>query len=182
VGVIACPGTKKACIPVAVLVVSLAFSCAGSTGFMSYREALFQGHQHLRNGDPRAALEQFVRASHGDPTIALPLVLAGQTAYQMGDYAQASRYLTQAEGLMKGRDYAYVIVKAYRSLIAFKEDRREEGMAALADYVRVMGSRFSHPEQSYYEVERMYQSGTIAFPRLEGLINYQVSRYEGVAM
>jgi len=176
-------GTKKARIPGVLLLVSLLFSCAGNTGYTSYREGLFQGHQYLRNGDHQAALEEFLRASQGDPTEALPLGLAGQMAYQMGNYAEASQYLAQAEGLKKGWDYwyAYVIVKAYQSLIAFKEDRREEGMVALAEYVRVMGSRLSHPEQSYYEVKRMYQSGNITLPRLEGLINYQVSRYERIA-
>ena len=173
-------GTKKACIPGLVLLVSLLFSCAGNTGYTSYREGLFQGHQYLRNGDHQAALEQFLRASQGDPTEALPLALAGQVTYQMGNYAEANQYLAQAEGLKKGWDYAYVIVKVYQSLIAFREDRREEGMAALADYVRVMGSRLYHPEQSYYEVKRMYQSGNITLPKLEGLINYQIRRYERI--
>jgi tetratricopeptide (TPR) repeat protein len=174
-------GTKKACVPAVVLLVSLAFSCAGCTGFMRYREDLFYGYQCLREGDKRAALEQFLKATQADPTVAMPLALAGQATYQMGNYEQASRYLAQADGLMKGRDYALVIVRAYESLIAFREDRREEGMAALGDYVRVMGSRHFHPEKSYYEVERMYRSRNIALPRLEELMNYQISRYEGIA-
>jgi len=168
-------------IPGMVLLACLVFSCAANTGYMSYREGLFQGYQCLRDEDYQAALEQFLRASRGYPTTALPLALAGQAAYRMGNYAQASQYLGQAEGLMKRSDYAYVIVKAYRSLIAFKEDRREEGMAALADYVLVMGYPWSRPEKSYYEVKHMHQSGNIMLPRLEGLINYQVSRYERIA-
>jgi len=165
-----------------VLLGSLAFSCAANTGYMSYREDLFQGYRCLQGKDYQAALEQFLRASRGYPTTALPLALAGQAAYRMGNYAQASQYLGQAEGLMKRSGYAYVIVKAYRSLIAFKEDRREQGMAALADYVMVMGSPWSRAEKSYYEVKHMYQSGNIIVPRLEGLINYQISRYERIVM
>ena len=175
-------GAKKVSLVGMAVLVSLLFSCTSNTGYMSYREGLFQGYQCLRDEDYQAAMEQFLRASRGYPTRALPLALAGQSAYRMGDYVQAGRYLDQAEGLMMRSDYAYVIVKAYRSLIAFKEDRREEGMAALSDYVRVMGSRWSHPEKSYYVVKHMYESGNIALPRLEGLINYQVSRYERIVM
>jgi len=169
-----------ACIPSVALFVCLLFSCASNTGYTSYREGVFQGLQCLRYGDQQAALVHFLRASQGDPTEVLPLALAGQVAYQMGNYAESSQYLAQAEERKKDRERAYVIVKAYQSLIAFRENRHEEGMAALADYIRVMGNRLFYPEQSFYEVKRMYQSGNIIVPRLEGLINYQISRYERI--
>jgi tetratricopeptide (TPR) repeat protein len=174
--------TKKAYIPVLALLVSLAFSCAGCGGYFAYREGLFNGTQCLREGDQRAALEEFLKAGKADPTEAMPFALAGQTAYQMGDYEQAGRYLAHAEGLTKCRSYpqAFVIIKAYGSLIAFRKDREEEGMAALADYVRVMGKPNHRPEKSFYEVERMYRSRHIVLPRLEKLLNYQLRRYEGI--
>jgi len=173
--------TRKVFIPSVLLLAFLLPSCAGNTGFTSYREGIFEGLQCLRMQDHQAALEQFLRANQGDPTEALPLALAGQVTYQMGRYADASHYLAQAERAKRDRERAYVIVKAYQSLIAFREDRREQGMAALADYVGIMGNRLFHPDQTYYEVKRMYQSGDITLPRLEDLINYQISRYERIA-
>ncbi len=173
---------KKASIGGMALLISLAFSCAGSTGFVNYREGLFQGLRSLQNGDYQPALEQFLRASHADPTRAWPLALAGQAAYRMGNYAQAKQYLTQAEGLARGQNYAYVVIKAYQALIAFREERQQEGMAALGEYIRVYGSRFSYPDKTYYDVERMYQSGNIALSTLERLIDNQITRYESDAM
>jgi tetratricopeptide (TPR) repeat protein len=171
-------GMKKARIAGVVLLASLALSCAGNTGFVNYREGLFQGYRSLQHRDYEPALQQFLRANQGDSTRAWPLALAGQAAYQMGNYGQASRYLALAEGPAKDQNYAYLVVKAYQALIAFRENRQQEGMAALAEYVRVLGSRFSYPEKTYYDVERMYQSGNIVLPTLEGLINNQMSRYE----
>jgi tetratricopeptide (TPR) repeat protein len=173
---------KKAGMAGMVLLVSLILSCAGNTGFINYREGLFQGYRSLQQRAYEPALQQFLRANQGDPTGAWPLALAGQAAYQMGNYAQASQYLSQAEGLVKGQNYAYLVVKAYQTLIAFKENRQQEGMAALGEYVRVLGSRYSYPEKTYYDVERMYQSGTIVLPTLEELIDNQISRYESDAM
>jgi tetratricopeptide (TPR) repeat protein len=175
-------GMKKAGIGGLLLLVSLVISCAGNTGFINYREGLFQGYRSLQNKEYEPALQQFQRANQGDPTRAWPLALAGQTAYQMGNYAQASQYLAQAEGPAKDQNYAYLVVKAYQTLIAFKANRQQEGMAALGEYVRVLGSRTSYPEKTYYDVERMYKSGSVVFPTLEGLINDQMSRYESDAM
>jgi tetratricopeptide (TPR) repeat protein len=174
-------GMKKTHIGGMVLLVSLVLSCTGNTGFVNYREGLFQGYRSLQHRDYEPALQQFLRANQGDPTGAWPLALAGQAAYQMGNYGQAGQYLAQAEGLVKGQNYAYLVVKAYQTLIAFRENRQKEGMAALAQYVQVLGSRFYYPEKSYYDVERMYQSGNIEFPTLEVLINKQMSRYESDA-
>ncbi|MGD0233834.1 MAG: tetratricopeptide repeat protein [Syntrophorhabdales bacterium] len=171
-------GIKKASIGGMVLFASLVLSCASNTGFVNYREGLFQGCRSLQDGDYQPALQEFLRATQADPTRAWPLAMAGQAAYQMGDYAQASQYLAQAEDLVKGQNHAYLVVKAYQTLIAFKENRQQEGMTALAEYVRVYGFRFSHPDITYQDVEHMYQSGRIRLLTLEELINYQISRYE----
>jgi tetratricopeptide (TPR) repeat protein len=175
-------GIKRACMCSMALYISVALSCAGNTGFVNYREGLFQGFRSLQYGDYQSALNQFLSASQGDPTRAWPLALAGQAAYQMGTYDQARQYLAQAEGLAKGQNYAYLVIKAYQTLIAFKQERQQDGMAALAEYVRVYGSRFSYPDETYYDVERMYQSRNIRLPTLERLIGNQISRYESDAM
>lgn len=163
--------TKTASVRCLLVIVSLAFLFAGCTGYMNYRTGLFEGSRCLREGDDQAALKQFMKASQAEPTEAMPLAMAGQVAYRMGDYERASCYLGRAGGLGKSRSFthAFVIIKAYQSLIAFREDKKEEGMAALAEYVRVMGRRQHHPENSFYEVERMCRSGHVVFPRLEAV-------------
>ena len=151
-------------------------ACASNTGWQAYRDGMFQGYTNLQNGEYQPAIQQFQLASQGDPTKAIPLALAGQAAYQMGNYAQASQYLAQAEGLVKGPDAAYLIVKGYQALIAFRANRQDEGMAALGEYVRVY--RFNYPDRTYYDVERMYQSKNIVVGTLEDLINKEMARYE----
>jgi tetratricopeptide (TPR) repeat protein len=166
-----------------VLFLSLALSCAtgpAGSSYSNYREGMFQGYGFLQNGQYPAAIQQFLRATRGDPTSAWPMALAGQASYQMGNYAQASQYLTQAASLVKADDYAYLVIKGYQSLIAFRDNKQEEGMAALAEYVRVY--RFSYPDKTYYEVKRMYDSGKVEVAALEDLINADMSRYESEGM
>ncbi len=156
--------------------VFLLASCAANTQYAIYRDGLFHGYTSLQNQDYQTAIQQLLKANQGDPTKAIPLALAGQAAYQMGNYGQATKYLADAEILIKGPDAAYLIVKGYQCLIAFRENRQEEGLAALGEYVRVY--RFNYPDKTYYDVERMYQSKNIVTPTLERLINHQMARYE----
>jgi len=159
-----------------VLLLFLLTSCASNTEWRAYRDGLFQGYTNLQNGEYQPAIQQFLQANKGDPTKAIPLALAGQAAYQMGNYAQASQYLAQAESLVNGPDAAYLIIKGYQALIAFRANRQDEGMAALGEYVRVY--RFNYPDRTYYDVERMYQSKNIVLPTLENFINNEMARYE----
>ncbi len=169
-------GIKK--IGAVSLIVSMLVlgACASNTGWQAYRDGMFQGYTNLQNAEYQPAIQQFQRASQGDPTKAIPLALAGQAAYQMGNYGQASQYLAQAEGLIKGPDAAYLIIKGYQSLIAFRANKQDEGLAALGEYVRVY--RFNYPDHTYYDVERMYQSKNIVLANLEDLINNEMARYE----
>ncbi len=167
-----------------VLLIPLSlFSCAGGgpggTGFTVYRDGMFKGEQNLQNGNYQAALDEFLRASGGDPTQPMPLALAGQSAYQMGDLTQASQYLAQSLAV-KSDSNAYVIVKAYQALIAFKQNRKQEGIAALGDYLRAY--RFSYPNYTFSDVERLYNlavaTGDINVAELEPYISDEVTRYE----
>ena len=146
-------GMKKVGTTSMVLLIFLLASCASNTAWRTYRDGLFQGYTSLQNGEYQVAIQQLLKAHQGDPTKAIPLALAGQAAYQMGNYTQASQYLAQAEGLIKGPDPAYLIVKGYQALIAFRANQQQEGMAALGEYVRVY--RFSYPDQSYGKVFRL---------------------------
>jgi tetratricopeptide (TPR) repeat protein len=176
-------GRKKAGMVVMTLLVSLLLSCAGvgpgGSGFTIYRDGLFKGEQHLLNGEYQAAVDEFLRANGGDPTEPMPMALAGQAAYNMGDLAKASQYLAQSLAIRSDSN-AYLIVKGYQALIAFKEKRQQDGTAALGDYLRAY--RVSYPEYTYSDVERMYtlavETGDINIAGLEPLITDQVARYE----
>ena len=159
------------------LIACLVYSCATDPGFANYREGMFHGTAALANGAYQNALQQFLMASQGEPDKPMPLALAGQAAYQMGDYTGASRYLAQASSLDPNQSsLAYVIIAGYQSLIAFREGRRQDGMSSLAYYIKLY--RDSYPDQSLERVELMYQSGDINVAGLEILINQQMARYE----
>jgi len=167
----------KAGIAGAIVIISLLCSCATDPGFADYRQGMFHGTDALANGDYRSALQQFLKASQGEPDKPMPLALAGQAAYQSGDYGGATRYLAQAASLDPNQSsLAYVIITGYQSLIAFREGRRQEGMSALAYYIKLYKN--SYPDQSLERVELMYQSGDINIAGLELLINQQMNRYE----
>jgi tetratricopeptide (TPR) repeat protein len=168
---------KAGIVGLMLALVGLVVSCAGNTAWVQYREGLQKGYTNLQYSEYQPAIQQLLSASQGDPTQAIPLALAGQAAYQMGNYSQASQYLAQAESLVKGPDAAYIIIKGYQALIAFRENRQQDGMAALGEYLRVY--YFNNPDSTYYDLERMYKSGNIVFPTAEGWINNQLSRYEG---
>jgi tetratricopeptide (TPR) repeat protein len=176
-------GWKTIVVASTMLIAFLLASCGGvgpgGSGFGIYRDGLFKGENHLLNGEYQAAIGEFMRANDGDPTQPMPLALAGQAAYNMGDFAKASQYLAQSLAV-KSDSNAYLIVKAYQALIAFKQKRQQDGTAALGDYLRAY--RVSYPEYTYSEVERMYtlavETGDINVAQLEPVITDQVARYE----
>jgi len=176
-------GRKTIVVTSAILIAFLLVSCGGvgpgGSGFGIYRDGLFKGENHLLNGEYQAAVDEFLRANGGDPTQPMPMALAGQAAYNLGDLTKASQYLAQAL-LIKSDSNAYLIIKAYQALIALKEKRQQDGIAALGDYLRAY--RVSYPEYTFSDVERMYtlavETGDIVVSNLEPVITDQVARYE----
>jgi hypothetical protein len=159
------------------LILLILASCASTATYATYRTNLQNGYSNLVAGQYQTAIQQLGVAGQTDTTKAIPLALAGQAAYQMGDYAQARQYLADAEKRVNGPDSAYVIIKGYQSLIAFRENKREEGMAALGEYVRVYGQS-KLADKSLIPVEAMYKSGNIVVPSLEREINSGMAFYE----
>ena len=158
------------------LLVLLVYSCKSDPGFTNYRQGMFYGLEDLQNGQYHKAFQQFSRASEGEPDKRLPPALAGQAAYQAGDYAAASQYLARAQALDPNQSsVAYVIVAGYQALLAFRENRRQEGMTSLAYYMKLYED--SYPDESLENVKLMYQSGDISLPGLELLINQEMNRY-----
>jgi tetratricopeptide (TPR) repeat protein len=162
----------------AILVLSLIFlaACAGSPGFTAYRTNLMNGANSLLAGNNASALPQFLAANQADPTQEMPLALAGQTAYRLGDLDRASQYLARAWTIIgDSQSPASVIVKGYQALIAFKQERRQEGLERLKEYVQFYKN--SYPDLTYETVQQMSQSGDINLPQLEQLINEEMNRY-----
>jgi len=176
-------GRKTIVVASTILIAFLLVSCGGvgpgGSGFGIYRDGLFKGEQYLQNGQNQLAVGEFLRANGGDPTQPMPMALAGQAAYNMGDLTKASQYLAQSLAIRSDSN-AYLIVKAYQALIALKQGRQQEGIAALGDYLRAY--RVSYPEYTYSDVERMYtlavETGDINVAELEPVITDQVTRYE----
>ena len=160
-----------------VLILLILASCASTGSYATYRANLQNGYSNLVAGQYQAAIQQLVVAGQTDTTKAIPLALAGQAAYRMGNYPQATQYLADAEKRVNGPDSAYVIIKGYQSLIAFRENKREQGMAALGEYVRVYGQS-KLADRSLIPVEAMYKSGNIVVPQLEKEINEGMAFYE----
>ncbi|HEY3278042.1 MAG TPA: hypothetical protein VGJ94_15600 [Syntrophorhabdaceae bacterium] len=169
---------RKLCIGAcAGVFIVLLFSCASDPGFKAYRDGLFYGSKALEKEEYRTALDQFLKAAGGQPDQPISFALAGHAAYQLGDLAAARGYLAEAERLdPREQTQSYVIIKGFQSLIAFRQGRREEGMAALGEYVKFY--RHSYPDSTYDEVKNMLQSGNINVPGLETLILHQMTRYE----
>ena len=94
----------------------------------------------------------------------------------MGDYGNAARFLSRAKALDPDQSsMACVVVSGYTALIAFREGKREEGMAALALYLKLYEQ--SYPDRTLQQVRAIYQSGDIRVPALESLINDGMNRY-----
>jgi tetratricopeptide (TPR) repeat protein len=176
-------GRKTAVTANMILIALLLLSCAsvgpGGAAFTAYRESMLNGAQHLLNKEYQPALDDFLRANSSDPTMPMPLALAGQASYNLGDLQKASRYLSQALAV-KSDSYAYLIVKGYQALIAFRQDKHKEGVTALGDYVAAY--RVSSPDATYKDVERLYKLGVavgdVPVKELEPLITHQITRYE----
>jgi tetratricopeptide (TPR) repeat protein len=176
-------GRKTVAVASTILTAFLLASCAsvgpGGAAFTAYRESMLNGGRHLLDKEYQPALDDFLRANSNDPSRSMPLALAGQAYYNLGDLQKASRCLSQAMAV-KNDSYAYLIIKGYQALIAFKQDRHKEGTAALGDYVSAY--RVSYPDSTYKDVERLHKlavaTGDVPVAELEPLITHQITRYE----
>ncbi len=175
---------RKKVITLNMILLALLLSSCASVGpegeaFTAYRQSMLNGAQHLLSKEYQPALDEFLRANSSDPTMPMPLALAGQASYSLGDLQKGSRYLSQALAV-KSDSYAYLIIKGYQALIAFRQDKHKEGVTALGDYVGAY--RVSSPDATYKDVERLYKlgvaTGDVPFKELEPLITEQITGYE----
>jgi tetratricopeptide (TPR) repeat protein len=150
----------------------LSFSC--TTRWSVYSDDMFHGKRLLQEEEYAAARQDFVRAAEAQKWPAA-YAFAATASYKMGDLTGSERYIAEAERL-NGNDYSYLRVLGYKSLILLKEGKENEGREALQQYARLLRSTSSPKGATQIDSWMKQQSGDL--PRLEKMIDEQVSRYE----
>ena len=155
------------------VVVSL-FLVSCSTSWNRYAEGMFHGKRLLREQDYAEARTDFVKAAEAQQRPAA-YAFAATASYKMGDLPSAERYVMEAEQL-NGKDYSYVRTLGYKSLVLLREGKKEEGLAALRQYVQVLRS-ISSP-MGAGQVETVTRQKPMDLAVLEKLVDEQAGQYE----
>lgn len=164
-GKIFCVGT--------ILVLSAALFQCSSAGYM-YRSYMFEGKHLLGDGDYKEAEQDFVKATQVAPD-ARSYAFAATASYKLKDYPEAERFIQEAEK-RGSRSYAYLRIVGYRALILLAEGKQQEGLDALHVYLEAYARVY--PLSTIDDVERMWRRGKVDLPRLEALLDHQITTYE----
>ena len=159
----------------------LAFHCfilffmvsACSTTHSAYGKGMFDGKDALKRGDYAGAKRSFEDAYQTDKSFDALMYLA-IVDYKTNNLDSAERLIRAAETMSSG-NYHYLRVLGYKALILLKKSR-DQGLEALDHYVAFYA--LHDPLMSINDVHAMARSGSIDIPRLENLIEEQVSWYE----
>ena len=159
----------------------LAFHCfilffmvsACSTTHSAYSKGMFDGKDALKRGDYTGAKRSFEDAYQTDKSPDALMYLA-IVDYKTNNLDSAERSIRAAETMSSG-NYHYLRVLGYKALILLKKSR-DQGLEALDHYVAFYA--LHDPLMSINDVHAMARSGSIDIPRLENLIEEQVSWYE----
>jgi tetratricopeptide (TPR) repeat protein len=149
-------------------------ACSSTSTFTTYERDIVTGKQLLRQGDYPGARDIFQKASAAERRPEA-LALAATASYKLNDLEAAARYIAEAE--RAGRpNTSYFRITGYKALVLLKEGNKEEGLKVLGDYIQAF-AKVSNPD-TLPEVEYMWKKGTVDLPRLERLIDRQVTKYE----
>jgi tetratricopeptide (TPR) repeat protein len=163
---------KALCAGTVLVLFSLLFSCSSQWAF--YQENLFDGkrlYDQGRYGDARERFQQAARSAR-DPAAS---AWAAMASYKIDDLTAAEQYIRQAEKL-DSQAYFCLRISGYKALILLKENKRQEGLEALRAYVSLYDGLV--PLMSVQDVRKMAETGDIALPVLERLIDEQITIYE----
>ena len=103
------------------------------------------------------------------------LALAATASYKLDDLQASARYIAEAERAGKPGTF-YFRIAGYKALILLREGEKEEGLKVLGVYIQTYKQAFD--SDTLWRVERMWKRGTVDLPRLEALIDRQVTEYE----
>ena len=154
--------------------VFLMAACSSTSTFTTYQRDIVTGKQLLRQGDYPEARDAFLKASATDRRPEA-LALAATATYKLNDLQATAQYLAEAERAGKPGT-SYFRITGYKALVLLKEGNKEEGLKVLGDYIQAF-AKVSNPD-TLPEVEYMWKKGTVDLPRLERLIDRQVTKYE----
>jgi tetratricopeptide (TPR) repeat protein len=103
------------------------------------------------------------------------LAFAATASYKVNDLSAAAQYIAEAE--RTGRpDFSYFRITGYKALVLLQEGRKEEGLKDLGEYIQAY--KKSYESSTLPDVEFMWKRGNVDLPRLEKLIDEQVTEYE----
>jgi len=146
---------------------------ACSTPYHAYSQGIFQGKEALKKGDYAGAKRDFEEAYQNDKSPEALMYLA-IIDYKTNNLDSAEKLIREAE-MMGSGNYHYLRVLGYKALILLKKNK-ELGLEALDRYVSFYA--LSDPLMSINDVKEMVRSGNVDMPRLENLIEEQVSWFE----
>ena len=157
-----------------VILLTAILLLASCSSYNVYRYHLWEGKNLLIEERYPESREALAKAA-GEQNRAAPRAYATTVNYKLGDIAAARRYLEEAENA-PGKDYVDLRITAYKALILFRENRPQEGMAALGDYLNFY--RHLYPLVTIEDVDTMWRSGRIDLPKLEQLLDQQLTTYD----
>ena len=103
------------------------------------------------------------------------LALAATASYKLNDFPAAAQYLAEAERAGK-LDFFYFRVTGYKALVLLQEGKKEEGLRTLGIYIQ--NYKGAYDSESIRELEFLWKRSKVDLPRLEKLIDRQVTEYE----
>lgn len=167
-------GIRKVLCLVILGLTSLTVACSSTRTYGVYERDIIAGKQLLRMGDYTEARSDFLKAAESEKRPEA-LALAATASYRLNDFPAVTQYLAEAERAGK-LDFSYFRIMGYRALVLLQEGKKEEGLRTLGEYIQAYKKAFDSDTVS--DVEFMWKKGTVDLPRLEKLIDHQVTEYE----
>jgi len=159
-------------VPVCCFILFFVLSACSTTHY-AYSSGMFHGKEALKRGDYAGARQSFEAAYQNERTPDALMYLA-MVDYRTNNLDNAQRLIGEAE-MMGSGNYHYLRVLGYKALILLKKSR-DQGLEALDRYVAFY--ELNDPLVSIEDVREMVRSGNVDLPRLESLIEEQVSWFE----
>ncbi len=152
----------------------LAAACSSTSTYSTYNKDIVAGKQLLRQGDYAAAKADFLKAAEtGNRPQAL--AFAATASYKANDLPTAAKYIAEAQSAGK-LDYSYFRVTGYKALVLLQEGKKEEGLKVLGEYIQ--SYKIVYDDANMQNVEFMWKRGNVDLPKLETMIEQQVTEYE----
>ena len=158
-------------------ILSLAFlilTCSSTAPFRVYERHVETGKKLLRDGEYPQAKTEFVRASEVERRPEA-LALAATASYKLNDLQASALYITDAERAGNPGSF-YFRIAGYKALTLLREGEEQQGLKVLGDYTQAYKQVYD--SASMPQVEYMWRKGRVDLPRLEQLVDQQVTEYE----